>query len=91
MTPSISKILVTLTAVFLLAACNPQAAKPTDPMTSETVVSLLDEMFMEELKKSQLLSWLPGFSYELLIIGVNRLAGESLNFCQTQFCPTKTL
>ncbi|KRP19939.1 MAG: hypothetical protein ABS22_02900 [SAR92 bacterium BACL16 MAG-120322-bin99] len=52
MTPSISKILVTLTAVFLLAACNPQEAKPTDPMTSEAVVSLLDELFMEELKES---------------------------------------
>ena len=52
MTPSISKILATLTAVFLLAACNPQEAKPTDPMTSEAVVSLLDELFMEELKES---------------------------------------
>lgn len=52
MTPSISKILVTLTAVFLLAACNPQEEKPTDPMTSEAVVSLLDELFMEELKES---------------------------------------
>jgi uncharacterized protein (DUF885 family) len=52
MTPSISKILVTLTAVFLLAACNPQEAKPTNPMTSEAVVSLLDELFMEELKES---------------------------------------
>jgi len=52
MTPSISKILATLTAVFLLAACNPQKAKPTDPMTSEAVVSLLDELFMEELKES---------------------------------------
>ena len=52
MTPSISKILVTLTAVFLLAPCNPQEAKPTDPMTSEAVVSLLDELFMEELKES---------------------------------------
>ena len=52
MTPSISKILATLTAVFLLAACNPQEAKPTDPMTSEAVVALLDELFMEELKES---------------------------------------
>ena len=52
MTPSISKILVTLTAVFLLAACNPEEEKPTDPMTSEAVVSLLDELFMEELKES---------------------------------------
>lgn len=52
MTPSISKILATLTAVFLLAACNPQEVKPTDPMTSEAVVSLLDELFMEELKES---------------------------------------
>ncbi|MDB9724274.1 DUF885 domain-containing protein [bacterium] len=50
MAQSFKTALLAVTAVFLLSSCN---AKPTDTaLTSEQAISLLDELFMEELRQS---------------------------------------
>ena len=50
MAQSLKTIILAVTATFLLSGCN---AKPADSaLTSEQAISLLDELFMEELNQS---------------------------------------
>ena len=50
MAQSLKTILLAVTAIFLLSGCN---AKPaSSALTSEQAISLLDELFMEELNQS---------------------------------------